>query len=427
MTTHVLYCICDILCCFLIRFHTYCLTPPLSDVPDGLWYCTRCLPIVTSVEYLSDSDNNCSHGDSSDDDIVVSNSSLQRRSGRISSDDSSIENDDSNFSVELVSSLPSSQISSHDDVSSFITMTTDSDNSAASQCSNAVIDSNHDGDNSSPHRETIASRTRIAYSNHLALRGDCLVTNSNHDNCTNQLIPEQSSHGDNIKRRLRNYSSVKNGHRVWMRRNSTGSLPRCILSVSDSEQSDIGYLPPCGSYPSSSHTHIAMHRVKSIKRTPQTCPSVTTGKPRGIKRHHRSKNKRGKKKRRKLKRPSLQHLIVTPTAAVKRARTAATSPRARVDTVSDTPQSAIRRLAKARCQTASLEEARKISRIQPNTSQPTQNDIIAHQVRSKQQEQQTLWWDHKAIACHKSNAKVVCSPLKNAMKRHPVISSASLK
>ena len=412
---------------FFIRFHTYCLTPPLADVPDGSWYCTRCLPIVTSVECLSDSDNSCNRGDSSDEDIVVSYNSVQRRSGRISSDSSSEDDGDSNFSVdnELVSSLPSSQIcSSHDDTSSPITMTTDSDNSAESQqcSSNVVTDSNHDTDDTTPRIDTIASRIRIAYSNHQALHGDCLLADSNHDDYTNQLIPEQSSHGDNIKRRLRNYRSVKNGHRVCMRRNSTGSLARCILSVSDSEQSDVDYLPPRDSYPSSSsHSHTAIREVKFTKSRPQTCPSVTVSKSRGIKRRHRNKNKRGKKKRKKLQRSSLQHLKSTPTRAINRARTAATSPR--VNTVSDTPQSAIRRLAKARFQAESLEEARKISRIQ--SSKLTQNDIIAHQVR--QQGQQTSWWDHKAIDCHKSNTKVVCSPLKNAMKRHPKISPASLK
>ena len=409
------------------------MTPPLSDVPDGSWYCTRCLPIVTSVECVSDSENNCSHGNSSDDDdIVVSNNPVQRRSGRISSDTSTGNDDDSNFSVDnvLASSLPSSQISSYDDASSFITMTTDSDNNSAAseQCSSnsgyAVTNNNHDSDNNYQHKETIASRIRIAYSNRLALRGDCLVIDSNHDNRTNQLIPEQSSHGNNIKRRLRNHTSVKNGHQVHVRRNSTGSLARCILSVSDSEQSDVDYLPPCDSYPSSSSpAHTAIHRVN---RTPQTCPPVTVSKSRSIKRRHRIKNKRGKKKRRKLQRPSLQPSVATPTTRLTRARTVATSPR--VNTVPDTPQSAIRRLAKARCQTESLEEARKISRIQSSTSRPTQNDIIAHQVRSRQQEHRPIWWNIKDIDYYKSNAKVVCSPLKNAIKRHPTtISTASLK
>lgn len=409
---------------FFIRFHTYCLTPPLSHVPDGSWYCMRCLPIVTSVDCLSDSNNSCNHGDSSDEDVIVSYNSVQRRSGRISSDSSCEDDNDSNFSVndELVSSLPSSQISSsHDDASSPITMTTDSDNSVASEgCnSNMVTNSNHDSDNTS-YGETIASRIRIAYSSQQTLHGDCLLTDSNHGDCINQLIPEQSSHGDNIKRRLRNY----NGHRVCMRRNSTGSLARCILSVSDSEQSDVDYLPPHDPCPSSSrHAHIAIHQVKFVKKRPQTCSSVTVSKSRGIKRRHRNKKKRGKKKRRKLQRSSLQHLKSTPTGAVNRARTAATTPR--VNTVTDTPQSAIRRLAKARYQTESLEEARKISHIQSSCSKLTQNDIIAHQVR--QQGQHTSWWDRKAIDCHKSNTKVVCSPLKNAMKRHPMISPASLK
>ena len=346
----------------------------------------------------------------------MSYNSVQRRIGRISSDSSSEDNNDSNFNAddELVSS---SQVSSG--------LETDSDNPAALQecSSNVVTDSDCDSDSASTHGETIGSRIRIAYSNHQSLRGDCLLADSNHGDCTNQLTPKQSSHGDNIKRRLRSYSRVKNGHRVCMSRNSTSSLARCILSVSDSEQSDVDYLPQHDSYlSSSSHAHVAIHQVKVVKRRPQTCPSVTMSKSRGIKRHHRNKNKIGKNKRKKLQRSSLQHLKSTPTGAVTRARTAATSPR--VNTVPHTPQSVIRRLAKARYQTESLEEAREISRIQ-SSSQLTQNDIIAHQVR--QQGRQTSWWDRKAIDCHKSNTKVVCSPLKNAMKRHPIISPASLK
>jgi len=118
--------------------------------------------------------------------------------------------------------------------------------------------------------------------------------------------------------------------------------------------------------------------------------------------------------------------MATPTNVTmvsRRARTVATSPR--VTTAADSPQSVIRQLAKARCQTDSLEEARRMSQIHSTNGRLTQNDVIAHQVRSKQQ--QSLWWDRKVIDCHKSNTKVVCSPLKNAMKRHPMISSASLK
>lgn len=399
-------------------------------MPEGSWYCTRCLPIVTSVGSLSDSDNGCYHGDgdlddSSDGNIVASFNSAQRRNGRISSDSSS---NDSNFSADddAVSSLPSSQISSNDDVSSFITMTTDSDNSAASQqCSSnsgyAVTDSNHDSDVSSPHRETIASRITLACSNR-ATPSDCLIAESNHGN-RNHSLPEQSicSHGDNIKRRLRNHGSIKNGHQVCMRRNSA---MRCILSVSDSEQSDFEYLPPCDSYPSSSSdTHIEMHPVKSSKKKVQSKISpLTVSKSRRIKRRHKNKIGKNKNKRRKLQNRSLQHLMATPTGTAKRARTVATSPR--MNPAVDTPQSAIRRLAKARCQAASLEEARKMSQIP--SGRMTQNEIIACHVRSQQQQQQK-WWDRKVIDCYKSNTKVVCSPLKNAIKRHPLISSASLK
>lgn len=387
----------------------------------------RCLPIVTSVESFSDNSVSSNHGDS-DNDIIVS---FKRRSGRISSDSST--DNDSNFSAanDDESSLLSSQISSVDDVSSLITMTTDSDScmpspqSSSSSYYAAVTDSNHDSDTSPPHKETIGSRVRIVHSNQQTpcdgtLSDDCLVTG--------QLMLDQN-YGNNIKRRLRSH---RTGHQLHIGRSTTaGSLTRCILSISDSEQSDVEYLPSSGFSPynnnsythidgpcsSSSHAHIKNHQLKSCKG--RDC-NKTRADPRGIKRHHKQKNKRSKSKRRKLAKCPLHHFMTTPTSVTlvpRRARTVETSPR--VTTVTDTPQSVIRQLVKARCQTDSLEEARRMSRL-------TQNDIIAHQVRSKQQ-QQALCWDHKVIDCYKSNTKIVCSPLKNAMKRHPMISSASLK
>ena len=388
-------------------------------MPEGTWYCTRCLPIVTSVESLSD---NCYHSnsdidDSSDGNIATLYYTAQRRSGRISSDSSSDDDDGSNYSVdnEIASSLPSSHVTSDNGFS--VTMTTDLDSSASQQCSNSsefpVTDSNHDSDISSPQRGYIASRIRIAYSNQPTSSHDCLVTEN--DN-RNQSLSELNvySHGDNIKRRLRNH---RNGHRVCMQRYSTGSFKRCILSVTDSEQSDSEYLPPCHSCPSSrSHAHNEMHQLKSSPKSHKTNPTT----PRRANKRHRkkSRSKKGKNKRRKLWRHPLKQFLATPTRTTRRARTAATSPRVN-EAGTDTPQSAIRQLAMARCQTASLEEARKM----------TQNDVIAHQVRSRQQQQQQqAWWDRKVIDCYKSNSiKVVCSPLKNAIKRHPLISSASRK
>lgn len=429
----------------LIRFHTYCLNPPLPYVPDGSWYCTRCLPIVTSVESFSDSDNS-NHGysdpdHSSDDDdtMVTIKSVVQRKNGRISSC-SSDNDDDSNFSSTdnepTSSSLLSSQISSHDDVSSFITMTTDSDTPSESQQSSTslscvVTNSNNDSDIGSPHRENISSRIRITYSNIPTSSNDCLVTDDSKYDHKKWTISERSSHGDNIKRRLRNHSSVNNGHQLHMRRSSTDSLVRCILSVSDNEQTDTEYFPPYDSYPcSSSHAHIKMHQVKSSKETIQsyTIPLLPVSKSRGIKRHRKNRGRKGKNKRRRLPRRPLQHLMATPTTIQRRARTAATSPRlitTAAAAVTDSPQSVIRLLAKARYKTESLEEARRMSQIQSSSNRLTQNDIIARQVRAQQQ--QTSWWDSKVIDCYKSNTKVVCSPLKNAMRRHPLISSASLK
>lgn len=436
----------------MIRFHTYCLSPPLPYVPDGSWYCARCLPIVTSVESFSDSDNS-NHGysdldhssDNDDDTMVTIKSVVQRKNGCISSSSSDDDDDydDSNFcstdNEPTSSLLSSSQISSHNDVSGFITMTTDSDTPSESQQSStslgcAVTNSNNDSDISSPHRENISSRIKITYSNIPTSSNDCLVTDdSNYDDHKNWTISEHGSHGDNIKRRLRNHSSVNNGHQLHMRRSSTDSLVRCILSVSDSEQTDTEYFPPCGSYPcSSSHAHIKIHQVKSSKETIQsyTIPLLPVSKSRGIKRHRKNRGRKGKSKRRRLPRRPLQHLMATPTTIQRRARTAATSPRLitadATATVTDSPQSVIRRLAKARYKTESLEEARRMSQIQSSSNRLTQNDIIARQVRAQQQ-QQTAWWDSKVIDCYKSNTKVVCSPLKNAMRRHPLISSASLK
>lgn len=407
---------------YSLRFHTYCLVPPLDDVPEGTWYCTRCLPIVTSVESFSD--DNCYHSnsdidDSSDGNIVTAlHNTTHRRSGRISSDSSSDHDDDdcSNYSVdnEVSSSLPSSQVNSSqdDDAAASVTMTTDLDTSTSQQCSSSseypVTDSNRDSDISSPQRGYIASRIRIAYSNRPTPSHDCLVNLGKR----NQSLLEQSfsSHGDNIKRRLRNH---RNGHRVCMQRNSTGSFQKCVLSITDSEHSDAEYLPSCGSCPSSiSYAHNEIHQSKSSPRTHSKSNPTTVR--RVNKRRRKSRSKKGKNKRRKLWKRSLKRLVDTPTRTSGRARTAATSPRVYTAAGTDTPQSAIRQLAKARCQAASLEEARKM----------TQNDIIAHQVRSQQQQ---TWWDRKVIDCYKSNTRVVCSPLKNAIKRHPLISSASQK
>ena len=326
----------------------------------------------------------------------------------------------------MSSSMHGSQMSSHDDVSDFVPITTDSDGSAPSQqgSSNSsyylVTNSNHDNSDMGSPQRVVASRIRIAYSNRPTSTNDCLVSDSNHGN-RNQSLTEQSmcGYGDNIKRRLRNHSNVKNGHRVCMGRNSTGSFVRCILSISDSEQSDVDFLPSCGSYPSSSsHAHTAVDQANH-KPQYKTSP-VAMHKSRRTKRRHNNKTKRGKKKRRKLQRRLLHNIMATPTGTSRRARTVATSPR--VIAAADTPQSAIRRLAKARCQAGSLEEARRMS----ETSRMTQNDIIAHHVRSRQQ-RQMLWWDSKITDCYKSNSKVVCSPLKNVLKRHPSVSTASLK
>ena len=322
---------------------------------------------------------------------------MQRKSVRISSDSSSNEDDGSNFSTnDLVSSMASSQEE---------LLTSDVDSSVPSEQS---IDS----------QDTIASRVSILHSSQPASSDDCLLNISNHSNHTHQQLLEQSSHGDSIKRRLRKYS---NGHRVCATRSSTGSLAKCILSISDSDQSDTEYKPLCGSNASSScHTHFKMHQVKT--RSHKTAPTAVECKSRGVKRRRRIKHKR-RKRQRKLRKSSLQYPVATSTRVLRRARTAATSPRA----VADTPQSVIRRLAKARCQTESLEEARRMSQVRPSPGQMTQNDIIAHHVRSKQREQLGLWWDRKVIECYKTSTRVVCSPLKNAMKRHPLISPASLK
>ena len=387
-------------------------------MPEGSWYCARCLPIVTSIESLSDNSHchsNSDVDDSSDGNIVVSHNSAQRRSGRISSGISSEDDDGSNFSADN-DPTSSPQVASYDDVSSSVTITTDSDSGTPlQQCSGSseypVTDSNHESDVSSPQRGFIASRIRIAYSDQPAPSHDCLFTESNHGNRNESLLEQnKSSHGDNIKRRLRNYS---NGHRVCMRRNSEGSFVRCILSVTDSEQSESEHLSLRRSYPSSrSNAHVEMHQIQcNTKTRDKTTPTTAR---RINKRYRKYRRKRGENKRRRLRRHPLKQLAATPNGTTRRARTVATSPRVQT-TGADTPQSAIRQLAKARCQTASLEEARKM----------TQNDIIAHQVRSQQQQQG--WWDRKVIDCYKSNTKVVCSPLKNAIRRYPSISSASRK
>ena len=377
---------------------------------------------MTSVECLSDSSvssnhGNGDHGDDSDDDIITSQ---PRRIVRISSNSSS--DDDENYN-SINNEPPSSQLSSHSDVSSYIATTTDSDTaSQESSTSYPATNSNHENNVTSPHRHPIASRLRATSSKQPSTTHD-FITSSNYGNHRTWSLPAQS-HGNNIKRLLRSHSSVNNGHQL---RNSTGSLVKCILSVSDSEQSDVDYVPSYGSRPcsSSSHTHINLHQVKSTTESIQnkTVPMVTNYKR--TKRHrHMNRKKRTINKRRKLSRK--HHLITTPTIAMtpKRARTLATSPRVTVasTTVADTPQAVIRQLAKARCHTESLEEARRMSQFHDRL---TQNDIIARHVRSKQR--QALCWDSKIIDCYRSSAKVVCSPLKNAMKRHPMISSSSLK
>jgi len=352
------------------------------------------------------------------------------RTTRISS---SSEDDDNNYEVsshDHVTTSDDHMIKSQDsnideDHSSVVVIATDPDTSSScSDASQLVADSNDDIAS-----QSISGRLRHSSGNPPMINND-IITDSG---CFTPLnsIHSGDSHGNNIKRRLRAHSSTHRLHSLIT--TSSNTAVTCILSRDDDDDDRLV----------SSH-HSSPEVSSSVKhKTPTMRRAKRSARSRGVKRHRKS---RGTSKRKRVKRirnlndesfvPSGSHSTSSgvamekrrthkkitnvkstpPINVAKRARTAATSPRV---IPPDTPQLRMRQLVRARCQTGTLEEARKISEIK-RYHRLTQNDVIARQVQERSQ--QPVWWDNKMIECHKSKTRMVCTntiPLENTAKRQP--------
>jgi len=236
-------------------------------------------------------------------------------------------------------------------------------------------------------------------------------------------LHSDSSHGSNIKRRLRAHSSTQRLHSLITANSNTAVT--CILSRDDDDDRLSSVGTSRHSRPGSVKQQLNSAKTPTMRRTKKA-------RSRGIKRHRKG---RGKLRRKHVKRihrnlddesfvPSSSHFVssisvvametrkkrktVTSTPPIsggKRARTAATSPRV---VLPDTPQLRMRQLVRARCQTGTLEEARQMSDVK-RYHWLTQNDIIARQVQERSQ--QPVWWDDKMIECHKSKSRMMCTSL----------------
>ncbi|XP_065911054.1 uncharacterized protein [Dysidea avara] len=426
-------------------YHTYCLSPPLPEIPDGSWYCSRCLPIINSLSSSATSAGNIGDlfSSSEDEDFTtpLHHNVVRRSSGttRISSS-SSEDDEDYEMPYDNDNHVTISQNSSiEEDQSSVVAIATDPDTSTS--CSDmpefVVTASDNDSDIAS---HPISSRLRYSchHSGNSPLIKNDIITDTG---CYTPLNSTQSdgNHGNNIKRRLRAHSNTHRLHSLTTTGNNTAVT--CILSRDDDD-----ILASVMSSSSPSSVSPVKHQSKSAKTfTMRKTKKVTKLRSRGIKRRRKGRGKLRRKRVRRIRRhsndesfvPSSSHsascnrgvaietrrtratvpnLELTPPISVaRRARTAANSPRV----VHDTPQLRIRQLVKARCQTGTLEEARQMSTVKRHSQIP-KNDVIARQVQEKSQ--QPVWWDDKMIECHKSTAY---SPLEMTVRRHPAVSSTA--
>jgi len=421
-----------------LRYHTYCLTPPLPAVPDGLWYCSRCLPIVSSVASSASAGSSVSDLSEDDDNVNTPLLHVVRRTTRISSSSSSDSDDDYQQPRHVATS------SIEEDHSSAVTMTTDLNTSASiSDMSEFVVTNSTSDSDTAAH--SISSHLRYSSYHHsgnsptiksdIIIDGDC-YTPLNGAQCGNH-------YGNNIKRRLRAHNSTQRFHSTTT--SNTGVT--CILSRDDN------VILSCHSSPkANSSVSPVKHQSKSakeptIKRT-KTTPikrnnSVTKLKSRGLKRIRKGKRRLRKRVRRtahrhiddesfvppnshsfsndfgvamETRRRSVALELTPPVSVARRARTVASSPRA----IPDTPELRIRQLARARCQTGTLEEARQMSEAR-RRNPLTQNDIIAREVQERNQ--QPIWWDDQMIECHRSTVtRVECGPLE---KKQAAVFSAT--